>query len=671
MRGFVETYLGRIKRSSFAAKVGPCSTGQADGDASFASDGAISSDAAELSRELLFQYQAGNVAAATVLALRVAEIKFASLGERHLEFAAALSHYALLLQAGGDLKGALDGLGEVLDIRVENLGTRHSLVAMTLSQLGMLLVESNEWDDAEGALLESVEIRAALGEEGHPGFATDQKMLAMLAERREAYRPEAERPSVPVQPPAEPAITEPGPVVSINAPEPSSKSAAAIAASSSKPDAPATSAPLSAIPPVVSASPIVNTPPIVNVASTPSPASTFSAPAPIISPLPQPAGAAARENAPAAAAPASRGSEVGSITLRDPEWIKNEVQAMAGVFTRIGRGMISSGQRMKSQGLPPNPQLLHEVTTCYRKFAALCDEAIRRAEALDLDLTPFLTPGEDRISLPDLKLLYDEIFRSESDSAKHYLARKTTLALIARILDLTHCDPRKQSSLEPVLDMARRLQAEVKESPMGKVPAEALAIVDGSHPLFALDRLVTSHDELDDDTWTRLYEILANSQGKRVATAAARKRIKFRTPVAVPDPAESETNGSSPASSTPQHLADLMDSLLDDEDFMPKRGNRDNLKNRIVIPDRLHNRPILGSAPRADALKPNYVASEQRRETASSIPEPARSTALPEPNKTTRVDPLPEQIPAPTRPVSRESDPYDFLRTQTSIITQC
>ena len=624
MRGFVETYLGRIKRSSFAAKVGPCSTGQADGDASFASDGAISSDAAELSRELLFQYQAGNVAAATVLALRVAEIKFASLGERHLEFAAALSHYALLLQAGGDLKGALDGLGEVLDIRVENLGTRHSLVAMTLSQLGMLLVESNEWDDAEGALLESVEIRAALGEEGHPGFATDQKMLAMLAERREAYRPEAERPSVPVQPPAEPAITEPGPVVSINAPEPSSKSAAAIAASSSKPDAPATSAPLSAIPPVVSASPIVNTPPIVNVASTPSPASTFSAPAPIISPLPQPAGAAARENAPAAAAPASRGSEVGSITLRDPEWIKNEVQAMAGVFTRIGRGMISSGQRMKSQGLPPNPQLLHEVTTCYRKFAALCDEAIRRAEALDLDLTPFLTPGEDRISLPDLKLLYDEIFRSESDSAKHYLARKTTLALIARILDLTHCDPRKQSSLEPVLDMARRLQAEVKESPMGKVPAEALAIVDGSHPLFALDR-----------------------------------------------PAESETNGSSPASSTPQHLADLMDSLLDDEDFMPKRGNRDNLKNRIVIPDRLHNRPILGSAPRADALKPNYVASEQRRETASSIPEPARSTALPEPNKTTRVDPLPEQIPAPTRPVSRESDPYDFLRTQTSIITQC
>ena len=586
----------------------------------------MSIDPIVLYQELIRQYKAGNLAGATELALRLVEVKYDSHGEHHPEYAAALCHYSLLLQASGDLEGANDGLQEVLKVRRESLGGNHPTVAMTLSQIGMLLVESRKWKEAEAPLLESVAIRREVLGEDHPSLETDLKVLAMLAERSKSHRHAREIHSIPIHPPTAIAVDSPPANV---APPVSIDTATAI-------DQPvAIASHLSAPPTAMKASNGSVNPPAV-IISAPPPASEADA------------------AAETAIVPKSDAAEPAPKVIGDHQRIKNEMQALAGSFTRIGTGMTFIGQRMKTQGFPPNPQLLYEATSCHRKFAGLCDEAIRRAEELELDLAPFISPGEDRFSLPDLTLLFEEIFKCTDNAAKNDVARKTTLAVIARVLELTHVDPRKQAILKPVHELAEKLHVKVKESPRLKPPAEAIAIVDGVHPLYALDRLVMTYDTLDDDSWTRLFEIVAQSHGKRLATAAARNHLRPLRPRATSPISEDASEGAENTPSSQQRVTDLMDSLIDDEDFMPARANREALARRIAIPDAPAplKRPTLGSAPRA-SVEEAIQAPPQAKPVRTAQP---AAPAVPKP--------------AAQRPSDRPRDPYDFLRTQTSIISQ-
>ena len=596
-----------------------------------------------LYQELIRQYKAGNIAGATELALRLVEIKYESHGEHDPEYAAALSHYSLLLQAGGDLEGALEGLREVLEVRRESLGDEHPTVALTLSQLGMLLVESRNWEEAEAPFLESVAIRRKVLGENHPSIETDLKMLAMLAERSKALQQPPDTLSIPLQPSTADTADSPqvddAPSVSIAEP--------------------VTSAPAVGIGEAVSLG-RTSTPESVSHVLPRSSNGSLNPPALILNaPAPVAISESGNRQDVAVKTEVSQESDTTATAAEanaDHQRIKTEMRALAGSFTRIGEGMSFIGQRMKTQGFPPNPQILYEATACHRKFASLCDEAIRRAEELELDLSPFVSPGEDRFSLPDLTLLFEEIFRTEDDAGKNEVARKTALAVIARVLELTHVDSRKQAMLAPVLEQAEALQTLVKESPRRKPPTEAIAILEGSHPLSALDRLVMASEKLDDDTWTRLFELVAKALGKRVATAAARHHLQPLRPRAAAPVSEDTADGSEAVSTSQQQVTDLMDSLIDDEDFMPARASREALARRIVIPDSPSplKRPILGSAPRANAEE-------------AVPPTPAQA----KPIKVSQ--PAPPSVPKPTaqRPGERQRDPFDFLRTQTSIITQC
>ena len=465
---------------------------------------------AKTSLALLLQKQ-GEFAEPEPLLRESLDIRREALGELHPQYAASLGHLADLFQQRGDLDAAEPLMRRALKLSADGLGDRHPNHAAALTALALLLHRRGDHADAEPLLREALAIRReALGDR-HPMTATALSTVGQVLHRRGGHAV------------AEPLLRE----------------ALAIrleALGDRHPDTGASLAHLGALlferGETAAAEPLlrsavalrteilgVNHPEVVANRETldailrscghvapPPPSSDDNTPEP-----PPSVGRAARE-------------------------LADEARALADSFAPAAARLAEASARMKD-GLPPEAAVLDEATALRLDFARLHDEALCRAATLGLE------EPDAADSVAALVALLDRLAHEETERSARDAARCQALALLDRVLTLRHRGPTApERVVRRVLDAASALRGVIAASGPACDPSpEVIRLLDGSHPLTVLPRLIESA-LLDDDAWLRAYRTTAAAFGATFAAAAARGRLVFESRP-IPHQADAKSNG--------------------------------------------------------------------------------------------------------------------------------
>ena len=134
-------------------------------------------------------HEKGRYREAEIAARRLVNSLRETCGDRHPQYATALSNLALSLQKQGDYAGAEPLLRQVLEVRRETLGEHHPHYATALNNIALLLCERGDLVSAETLMRQALDIRRESLGERHPDHATGLTSLAMLlCERRDLLR---------------------------------------------------------------------------------------------------------------------------------------------------------------------------------------------------------------------------------------------------------------------------------------------------------------------------------------------------------------------------------------------------------------------------------------------------------------------------------------------------
>jgi len=120
------------------------------------------------------------------------ELRRATWGDDHPEYADSLDEWALLLHARAEQQAAEPPMREALEIRRRHLGEYSAEVAESLQHLAVLLQDQGDLDGAERLFRDVLERRRALHGQRHPEVAETLSDLALTLKRQGA-RDEAER----------------------------------------------------------------------------------------------------------------------------------------------------------------------------------------------------------------------------------------------------------------------------------------------------------------------------------------------------------------------------------------------------------------------------------------------------------------------------------------------
>jgi hypothetical protein len=103
--------------------------------------------------------------------------------------------------------------------------------------------------------------------------------------------------------------------------------------------------------------------------------------------------------------------------------------------------------------------------------------------------------------------------------------RCRALAVLDRVLLLSHVVEADFPALRDCHDKARSLQGSIANGHWAGLPAEAESLAEGDHAFAHLLALIEDRDELSDDLWASLHESVGTAFGKSIAAAAARSKL--------------------------------------------------------------------------------------------------------------------------------------------------
>ena len=186
---------------------------------------------------------------------------------------------------------------------------------------------------------------------------------------------------------------------------------------------------------------------------------------------------------------------------QDPRILRKRLQQLQEFGPGLAELLSTESSRLESSGAPPSKSLLDDLQ-------------LYRDELNELT-----------------KLVYGDGSVANSQSLgeiEKEIDRQSTVTDVSAVLDrVAAIENLDDAQFAPLLECRREVQALRQQlTTSQEIPAAALAIEAGSHPVCALLTLVSSGDRLSDAQWNRLQDIVTDRYGRTMGTAAARGRLR-------------------------------------------------------------------------------------------------------------------------------------------------
>ncbi|MGB3513956.1 MAG: hydrogenase [Microcoleaceae cyanobacterium] len=193
-----------------------------------------------------------------------------------------------------------------------------------------------------------------------------------------------------------------------------------------------------------------------------------------------------------------------------------KLASLSESFPNLGIRLSLAAKELQNVGTPPSESLIQELMAYSKSFADLKNEAIKLAKLSQIYIGVI-------VSFPDLENLIKAVTSNTSkiESPTHQQA----LSILDRVLAIAHQEQTDFPPLQIVKAQATELYQLISNSNSTKLPPGAEGLIEGTHPLSALLKLVQQRQNLDDEQWLTLEEKVTNAFGKKLIVAISRGKL--------------------------------------------------------------------------------------------------------------------------------------------------
>jgi hypothetical protein len=193
-------------------------------------------------------------------------------------------------------------------------------------------------------------------------------------------------------------------------------------------------------------------------------------------------------------------------------------------FKALAHRLPEAGELLESAGRPVPQDLLRELANSSDQFERLKREVLRLSESVaGVPQPPELG------SISDLRSFMDSVSEVIEKQSAHRTTHQAACGVLEGVITITHVDGIEFAPLVQCQERARKLRDSIAETTWPNIHPEADALTRGQHIFSEFVKLVSLHDQLEDEEWGRLQELVNHSLGKPLGLAASRGKLALST----------------------------------------------------------------------------------------------------------------------------------------------
>jgi len=223
------------------------------------------------------------------------------------------------------------------------------------------------------------------------------------------------------------------------------------------------------------------------------------------------------------------------------EVLINQLNNLETRFKFLARHLPEAGNLLESVGRPVPHDLLRELANSGEEFEDLKREVITAAEPV-----AGLPRPSGISSIKDLRAFMEAVSDVLTKQAAHQNLQQAACEELEKVLTITHVNGVEFAPLLECQEKARGLRDSIAGTVWPGVHPDAEALARGQHVFSEFVKFVGFHDELEDEEWERLQDLVNQSFGKPLALAASRGKLVMSTSVPPPQPVPAATPDATP-----------------------------------------------------------------------------------------------------------------------------
>ena len=202
------------------------------------------------------------------------------------------------------------------------------------------------------------------------------------------------------------------------------------------------------------------------------------------------------------------------------EVLVNQLNELEKSFKALAQRLRETAESLEGVGRPVPQGLLRELTNSAQQLEEIKRVVIKLSESV-----AGLPPTPELGSIKDLRLFMESVSSTLEAQTAHRINQQTACAVLEKILTITHVDGTEFAPLVQCQEEARTLRDRIAETVWPGQHPDTEALVGGKHIFSELVKFVSSHDELDDEEWERLQNLVSSTLGKPLGLAASRGKL--------------------------------------------------------------------------------------------------------------------------------------------------
>jgi hypothetical protein len=203
--------------------------------------------------------------------------------------------------------------------------------------------------------------------------------------------------------------------------------------------------------------------------------------------------------------------------------LAKRLAALSERFTTLGATLAQATQQLQASGIVPSETVAEEITKARTEFVDVRHRVLELARSLSINV-PAIAEVNSLSELEPVIQTVEQTLAAQEKRAALTEARTRVLAVLDRVLTITHSDGPNFASLVQCLVKAREIR-QAAQDPKAFDSENAPAFLEGIPSFAALLSIIEGRDALDDDKFAALDEAVTQAFGRTLAVAAARGKL--------------------------------------------------------------------------------------------------------------------------------------------------